>query len=533
MQKSLFEPDRRLVLGSVLFGLIFSVLATKQYFGLNLFIGVLAVYAVGLFTLQGNIDKSFKNSIFAYLLTIPVLLLSLTPLLFSSDMVLLNFWVVSLLIWAQYMLLTGKNAHDWYDIRFVLDFMMSFIMRLCACFYRFYQHAFSFLFPKSKERAHTGAKVFLGILVGLGTLIIILPLLLSADPNMQNEFKLVFENIYIEDISLYVFLFLLSASLCFGFIWSLKNDKPGVYSCKLPPIEKKALPTASVIPALLVIIAVYLIFAAVQFKYLFSSYNTLMQTPKLTSSQYAVRGYMELILITLLNFIFLAITMKFTNTGDKGKPVFLKILYLFLIAFNFLILISSHLRLSLYEHSFGFSTGRFFPHICLILYAALNTVMLIKVFKPELRAWKYTLIICIIFYTVINYIGIDSIVARANISRYYEKQQNAEAIDEEYLLRLSDDAIPIVADFMEREKENQTLFEVRRVKDEEAAYEMGTGLYLTADRKEILIGRHLLREKIYDLNIANCKWPSFCISRQNAQKAWKKIHAILREKGSK
>lgn len=529
VQKSLFEPDRRLILGSVLFGILFSLLATKQYSGVNLFIGVLAVYAVGSFTLRDIIDKGFKNNVFAYLLTLPVLLLSLTPFLFSNDLVLLNFWVISLLIWVQYMLLTGKNAHDWYDIRFVLDFLMSIVMRLFGCFYKFCQHTFSFMFPKSKEKAHTGAKVFLGILAGLGTLIIILPLLLSADPNMQKELNLFFENIYIEDIFLYLFLFLLSASLCYGFIWSLKNDKPGIYSYKLPPIQKKALPAVSVIPALLVIIAVYLMFAAVQFKYFFSNYNTLMQTPNLTNSQYAVHGYMELILITLLNFIFLAISMKFTNTGDKNTPVFLKILYLFLIAFNFLILVSSHLRLSLYEYSFGFATGRFFPHICLILFAALNMVMLIKVFKPEMRAWKYILIVCIVFYTIINYIGIDSIVARANISRYYEKQQNPESIDEEYLLRLSDDAIPIVADFMG--KENQALFAVRRVKDEEEAYEMGNGIYLTTDRKEIFIGHRLLGEKIYDLYIANSKWPSFSFSRQYAQIAWEKIHAILLKKG--
>ena len=152
------------------------------------------------------------------------------------------------------------------------------------------------------------------------------------------------------DVFLYIFFFLFAASLCFGFIWSLKNDKPA-YSVKIPASQKRPLPPQSVAAALLVVCIVYVFFAAVQFKYLFSSYNTLMQTPGLTSAAYAVRGFAELIVITLINFALLGLSMNFTR--PEGKQVFLKILYFILILFNFVILYSSHLRLSLYEHSFG------------------------------------------------------------------------------------------------------------------------------------------------------------------------------------
>jgi len=533
MQQS-FEPDRKLLLVSSLFGLFFSILVTKQLIGLNFFLIVLMTYAAGILTLSAHSEKSFRQNAYAYLLTVPVLLLSLTFLLFSSELVLLNLFVVLLLVWAQFMLFTGKNAHDWFDIRFAADFFMTLILRVFGCFYRYFPHAFGFLFARNRKKFSSAAKVFLGVLIGCTALLLILPLLISADANMRYELEWLFKNIDLGDTFIYVFFFLFAASASFGFFWSLKNDKPGSYSVKIGPIEKKPFHILSILSAFTVIAVVYVFFAALQFKYLFSSYSTLMNTPGLTSSQYAVRGFAELILITLLNFVFLALSIKFTRQEGKGKTGYLKILYILLIAFNFIILVSSHLRLSLYEHSFGYTTGRFLPHIFLILIAAFNIVMLVKAFKPETRAWKYMLLTFVVFFTVINYIGIDATVARLNISRYYASNQNAEAIDDDYLLTLSDDAMPVVADFMVQQKYNPDIFKVYQnsgeikvrsesFSDEDFPYDDT----IKKSGNQISVFHEPLNDKIERYKRANGKWQSFNISRQNAQRAWEKINHVL------
>jgi hypothetical protein len=527
LQKTRELTDKRLLLAAALFGVFFSILFTRQEFGLNFILFVVSIYAAGWLSLKGHMQTDFKENPYAWIMTLPALLLSLCVFLYWNELVFLNILIVLVLVWAQFMLFTRKNRHDWFDIRFAMDFLMTGIMRLCGCFYKFYQHTFYFFFPGKKDKTATGGKIIFGVLAGLLLLFIIVPLLISADANMQTELDFLFRNIYFGDIFLYIFLFLLAASLCFGFFWSLKNDKP-VYSVQIPQSQKKPLPHQSVSAALVVVAVVYVFFAAIQFKYLFSNYSTLMQTPGLTSSAYAVRGFAELIVITLLNFALMGLAMNYTKT--EGRHVLLKILYLLLVVFNFVILYSSHLRLSLYEYSFGFTVGRFLPHLFLILFALLNAVMLVKVFRPQIRAMKYMLLTFIVFYTCINFLGIDRMVANINISRYYAKAQTSVEFDAAHLLTLSDDAMPVVADFITREIGNKDLFTIKKTND--AARELVMGdhpLQITVDDNDVMLNGVSLTDKIGRYKETNSRWPSLNLSRIQAQAAYERIDAAIRQ----
>lgn len=527
LDKTYKEADKRLLWVSAVFGVLFSALFTNQGPGLNFLIFVLSVYAAGALTLKGSIQKGFKENAFAWFLTLPVLLLSLCCFLYSGSLTFLDFLIVPVLLWAQFMLFTRRSAHDWFDIRFAMDFVMSVVMRLIGCCYKFFLHAFYFFFPGKKEKSAAGGRVIFGVLAGLALLFIILPLLLSADQNMQNELRFFFTFIDFGDVFLYIFFFLFAASLCFGFIWSLKNDKPA-YSVKIPASQKKPLPPQSVAAALLVVAIVYIFFAAIQFKYLFSSYSTLMQTPGLTSSAYAVRGFAELIVITLINFAVLGLAMNYTR--PEGRQVFLKLLYLILILFNFVILYSSHLRLSLYEHSFGFTVARFLPHLFLILFALLNIVMLVKIFRPGLRAFKYMLLVFLVFFTCINFIGLDRTVANLNINRYYARQQNAVQLDTSHLLTLSDDAMPAVADFITREIKNGKLFKVVKT-DKDTQPEVSDSnprIWITVTGDQISIENMFLNERISNFKEINSRWPSLNISRLQAQAAYERIYETIK-----
>ncbi len=523
-------PDKRLLIVSTLFGIAFSYLVTKQLVGINFFIVIMLIYASGIVALGGQADMSWRKNAYAYLFTIPAALLSAACFIFSNGFMPLNIFIAIILVWAQFMLFTGKNANEWYDVRFLIDFVLSVLMRVFGCFYRYFAHAFGFFFNKKTDGRNSGAKIFFGILIGLASLVIILPLLISADENMAYELQNMFKGFELGDIFLYLLIFLLGAPFCFGFIWSLKNDRPGVYSQKINPIEKKPFSSFTILPAFCVITIVYAFFTIVQFKYLFSNYSTLMNTPNLTNSQYSVRGFIELIIITLLNFAFLSLSVKFTKREGKSGAIFSKILYVIVIAFNFVILLSSHLRLCLYEYSFGFTVGRFLPHLSLVLFAAFNTVMLIKVLKQDIRALKFMLIVFLVFYTAINYINIDGLVASLNINRYYEKNEDAKKIDDMYLLSLSDDALPTVAGFMERHKDNGSLFKIRRDTDDFWDDDSNFGSIIIKYDDDIYLRYSSLKDRIEEYRQANEKWQSFNISRLNAQKALEKIYSILQQK---
>jgi len=427
----------RLLISSALFGVIFTAFFAKQDLGLNLTIIFLLVYAYEFFNRRLIITKTFRQEKLLYLFTIPTIYLIITLFTFSSMINVLSVLVILAVMYVQYVVLSGSALNNWDEGGFFIDMIFAGINRVLFGSIRFVGDTVSTLF-KGKKKAGT----LIGVGAGVILLLIVVPLLVGADANVSDMFGQFIDSLALGDVFLYVFLFLLGASLVTApAATALEPECTG--QRKAFYITKRPIPAVTTGIALSMIAVVYVLFAGVQFRYFFAPQETIANVLGLTSSAYAVRGFGELIFITCLNFVLIMIAMRFTQQNDGKTPAFLKTLYTLLIAFNFVILASSHLRMQCYEISYGYSVARFLSHSFMLLLVILNAIMLARIFSNKVKLVRLFAAAALIYFCAVVAVNPESYVAKENIKRY----EQTGKIDAEYLFSLSGDALGEACDF--------------------------------------------------------------------------------------
>jgi len=168
---------------------------------------------------------------------------------------------------------------------------------------------------------------------------------------------------------------------------------------------------------LTVINLIYLLFIFVQVSYLFNGDNNQFLA-EMTYADYAREGFHQLIMVSIINFSLIAWQ---SNQGKIKTPIqklMLKSQLIILTFFTLVILSSAHKRLSLYEDAYGYTYIRFFSHYVMYFLISIGAISLYKIFDFKSSLLKYSLISLLIFYTTLNYINPDIIIAQNNIDRF-------------------------------------------------------------------------------------------------------------------
>ena len=442
--KASFETrlPAKLLISAAIFGALFSYLFARQGIGLNALCFTLLVYGLAWLNKDIFIVKSFHEEPVIYLACIPVIFLSIMILTGSTSMNILSVLVILFVMFAQYLVLSGVALYPWYRPAFLLDIFFGVINRAIIGIGSFIAGVLNAIF-KGNRKNRKGA--IIGVLVGIALLIVIIPVLASADENMAARIDEFFSDIQVGTILLYAFLFLLGASLTASLIANAKLENVSGPTAVRQSAGKRPVESVTTAVALSIIGVVYVLFAAIQFSYFFEPKETLDSVLGLTSAKYAVRGFSELMFITCFNFVLLALSMRFTKKRDDAKPqVYLKILYVLLVAFNFVILASSHLRISLYEQSFGFTVSRFLSHSFMLLLILFNLIMLVRVFSDKIKPARLFAVTALIYFCTVVAINPEHFVAQRNIARYEREGK----IDTAYLFSLSGEALVDACDFV-------------------------------------------------------------------------------------
>lgn len=467
-----WKTPASLLASAAIFGIMFSALFTRQTLGLNILLSVLLVYAFAVFNAKRYLQKSFRQEPLIYLLTAPVLFLS--AVFFLSDTALRIFALpaVLVLLLAQYLVLSGNAIHRWDEGRFVTDLAVGGINRGLLGMHCFTAGALGLIF---KGRKKNGAVI--GLMVGAGLLMIAMPVLAAADANMASVLDSFFSSLALGDIFLYGFMFLLGASAVAAPVATaacpeMSGKRQAAGAVRRTPVQ--ALTTGI---ALTMLGLIYVLFAALQFPYFFAPRETLAAALGLTSSAYAVKGFGELVFISCLNFALIALALRFTRPKDGKTQPFLKTVYVLLLAFNFIIMASSHLRMQIYVESYGHSVLRFLSHSFMLLLAVMNAVMLARIFSGKVRALRLFTAAALVYLCLVAAVNPDRYVAAFNIRRY----EQTGKIDAAHLLSLSADAIPLTCDFFDKYPELFTEREREHAEYRLARYRAGGGGWPSAN----------------------------------------------------
>ena len=459
------KPMIQMIFGCLLLGILFNILFYNKVPGISYPIFVILFY--GFFIWHFRKKISFKGS-FEWFLTIPIIALSLTYLVFSNGLFrFLNFMGIPLLIAVQTILLTKRNRYSWYIVRFLKDILVITVERTLSNIPKPIKIAGEFIKRKMNAKKYGVAnKVFIGLVLSIPLVFIIIALLSSADQIfgyfMGNIFH-VFEKIDIENlIPQLILVFIVSLALA-SYMISLSEDK------KVENIEQikerdKAFDPVVLTTILVLINAVYLLFTFVQFSYLFGSIH-LALPPNFTYADYARRGFFELNLVTLINLGIVLLSINLTKSGGIVIDRITRILNSILIICTFVMLISAFFRMSMYEAVYGYTYLRILTHAFMVFIFVLLVVALFKIWRNKISLLKSYIVISIIAYMIVNYINIDQIIVRQNIQRYYKTGQ----IDVDYLASVSYDTTPYLINLAKEKNNNVASKIVENLKHQKEA----------------------------------------------------------------
>jgi len=289
------------------------------------------------------------------------------------------------------------------------------------------------------ETSSTRKNILRGLIISIPLLFVILVLLTSADMVFKQyvtNFSMIFENISIGKIIGHLLVVIIAFIIIFSYIWSFKYG----YEESLNNKKDMQWEPVTMLTVIFMINLVYLLFSIVQFSYLYGGGNNFLPS-EFTYSEYARKGFFELVAVTIINFTILLSSIRFGKRENKTINIISNISLTILVAFTFNMLFSANYKMSLYEQTFGFTYLRIFVHIFMFMLFLLFIVALIGIWNRKTPLNKVLILTVLSMYILLNYINVDKIIAEKNIDIYYKTQK----IDVQYLKNLSYDAIPEIS----------------------------------------------------------------------------------------
>jgi len=195
--------------------------------------------------------------------------------------------------------------------------------------------------------------------------------------------------------------------------------------------------------AILVSVSIlFLAFVIVQFQYFFGG-ETNIGVEGFTYSQYARRGFNELVTVAFFSLVLILGLSTITRRETEVQRKIYSWLSVVLAGLVLIILISAYQRISLAIGWHGFSRLRLYPRIFLIwLGLLLVTVVVLEIVQRE-RYFAFAAVLASLGFAVsLILFNVDAAIIKHNVYRAWHGRN----LNVPHLASLSADAIPLLAD---------------------------------------------------------------------------------------
>ncbi|MCL2655050.1 MAG: DUF4173 domain-containing protein [Coriobacteriia bacterium] len=290
------------------------------------------------------------------------------------------------------------------------------------------------------KRASVVLQIIVAVCIVVPVLSILISLLAKSDPIFASYMHDVLNWIRMLKISTAVWhLIIMIVLLPFmlSIIWTIRTrrlfviSKATSQSGGVPAERQRFIPGLIASIVLISINAVYLMYAVVQFVYLFSGVKGTLPGD-LTYASYARRGFTELVVVAVINIIVILVATKFTRRqGASG--VIVRVCNFALIALAGVQLVSAFTRLSLYTSAYGLSQMRVFVFVFLGLTAVLFLILLAREVHEKMPLFKAAVFATLAALIVLNYMVPDAFIARYNITHFVAGDLQTSKLDLNYL----------------------------------------------------------------------------------------------------
>lgn len=445
----------------VLYILIICIYNSILFFGKRLGVNVILFNIPLLMFLYYVFNKGNKiNNKKGLLFMIPIILLSASYLIYDNIFFkLFNILVIIILFMLMY-LYTMKKVSK------ISEVVMNVIKLLFLPFSHIGKY-YSAIKPKMNniiKKSNIDKKKFKAILIVIPIVILVLVLLSSADMLFGNIFSNVFrviKKISIDNIlgrivtTLMLFTYLGSTISYLLSDFEKDENKKEHKEYKIDSYTIKLLLTT--------LNVIYIVFDFIQIRSLIFHQGL----TNINYAEYARSGFFQLMFISVINLIILLISKKTDKDTKYNKAMSIIMVFL-----TFIIIVSSFLRMYMYESAYGYTLLRLLVYATLITETILLIPTLVYILNPKINILKGYVIIIATAYTILSLSPVDYFIAKNNINRYYKTND----IDINYLFNLSTDNIPLLNNLYENIDSNDKMkkyikdyFKFMYVRDKESS----------------------------------------------------------------
>ena len=434
----------------ITFSILQSILFWEKEPGISVLLFV-SSFIIGLIYLMYK-HKKVENKK-ALIFAIPIILLSATYFMYHNTLFqTINVLVIVLLMMIMCIYATRMHVK-------IQEFLIKTIELLAGSFESI-SDVIDSLKNKFKKKEdienEKSAKLKQGVksfIYAIPVILVVFILLMSADSVFANIFEGIlgeFQKIFMAE-NFVIFCLRLCIIIIFFFIFSgffvnlLKKDTMfnSESEEKITEIHVEKM-TINMILTILNIF--YLIFSIIQFTSLFSNMNT----NDLDYATYARQGFFQLMMISFINIVMIILAK--VNKGDASN--YTKGMSILTLLFTIVILLSAFFRMNLYEKAYGYTYLRLFVYYILATEFILILPIGLWILDKKIDILKWTIGIVTLMYLILNFSNIESTIAKRNVDRYFENQEENE-IDLEYLFQhTGTDAIGQIKRLLNAKDEN-------------------------------------------------------------------------------
>jgi len=447
-------PMALVMLMTLILAILSNYLFFEQRLGVSYPLFVMLFYACFLSVMKEKITTNwdFRGFLFAVIIA-----LSMTYGLFTNQIFhVINFLVIPTLILIHTTLLSSHRAVRWFDKRIVWNVLDHLFPQT----FRHFSRPFKFISAKMGSRTEsqtkkTVVKVITGLLISVPLLFVVTLLLSSADEAFERLLSTMFSGIdsfsFTEGVLRAIWIGVLFVFL-FGYLWGFKE--PVTYDWEAAGhkdvnlLDRIVWDPVIVATILIAVNVVYMLFAAVQFSYLFGAWSGELPSG-MTYAEHARSGFFELVMVTIINFGLMAGVLTFTRGGRMLLQSWNRVLMSLLIGCTAVMLISAFVRLQLYEQVYGYTYIRFLVHAFMIFLGIMLIFAGYRVWSERISLLHVFVIAGLLAYVTVNFVGMDSIIAQKNMKRYLETGM----LDAAYLNELSWEAVPDMVEMSSKNEE--------------------------------------------------------------------------------
>ena len=275
-----------------------------------------------------------------------------------------------------------------------------------------------------------------GVAMALPVLLVLGALLMSADPVFARIVQDIFR-IDIEPLIEHLLFIAILAWLSAGFLRAILVRDTALQA--IPRVPQPGFAPAEISVALWVVNLLFILFMAVQLRYLFGGADIVQLTPDLSYADYARKGFFELILATALVVPVLLVADWAAAPGETRARSMLRSTMLVLILLLVGVITSAVYRMRLYQDAYGLTEQRLNASV----FMAWITILLVWLGFTVLRGRREKFVagavaaaaVCVLALYAMNP---HAVIARVNLDR----AASGAEYDGDYITSLSADAVP-------------------------------------------------------------------------------------------